>query len=118
MLFNTRWVVGAPALRDESGFGFGAKRAENPKSLSGHWDQKADAAAVGWSMVTGLCVGVGTIFFLLFQKGGPLSAVPMVLAGGAAIMAVTGVLFFKEPLSVTRVAGIVFAIAGLYLMRK
>jgi transporter family protein len=49
--------------------------------FSGHWDQKADAAGVGWSSVTGLCVGVGTIlFFLLFQKGGPLSAVPMVLA--------------------------------------
>jgi transporter family protein len=70
-------------------------------------------------MVTGLCVGVGTVlFFLLFQKGGPLSAVPMVLAGGAAIMAVAGVLFFKEPLSVARVAGIVLAIAGLYLLRK
>jgi transporter family protein len=86
---------------------------------SGHWDQKADAAAIGWSVVTGLCVGVGTIlFFLLFQKGGPLSAVPMVLAGGAAIMAVAGVFFFKESLSVARVTGIVFAIIGLYLMRK
>ena len=87
--------------------------------FSGHWDQKADAAGVGWSVVTGLCVGVGTIlFFLLFQKGGPLSAVPMVLAGGAAIMALAGVLFFKEPLSVARVTGIVLAIAGLYLLRK
>jgi transporter family protein len=87
--------------------------------FSGHWDQKADAAGVGWSVVTGLCVGVGTIlFFLLFQKGGPLSAVPMVLAGGAAIMAVAGVVFFKESLSVARVAGIFLAIAGLYLLRK
>jgi transporter family protein len=70
-------------------------------------------------VVTGLCVGAGTIlFFLLFQKGGPLSAVPMVLADGAAIMAVAGILFFKESLSVARVAGIVLAIAGLYLLRK
>jgi len=37
-------------------------------------------------VLTGICVGAGTIlFFLLFQKGGPLSAVPMILAGGAAI---------------------------------
>jgi transporter family protein len=87
--------------------------------FSGHWDQKADTAGIGWSVVTGLCVGVGTIlFFLLFQKGGPLSAVPMVLAGGAAIMAVAGVLFFKETLSVARMSGIVLAIAGLYLLRK
>ena len=87
--------------------------------FSGRWDQKADAAGIGWSAVTGVCVGVGTIlFFLLFQKGGPLSAVPMVLAGGAAIMAVAGVLFFKEPLSVARVAGIVMALGGLYLLKK
>ena len=48
--------------------------------------------------LTGICVGGGTVmFFLLIQKGGPLSAVPMVLAGGAALMAVAGILFFKEP---------------------
>lgn len=87
--------------------------------FSGHWNQKADAAGFGWSVVTGICVGVGTIlFFLLFQKGGPLSAVPMVLAGGAAIMAVAGVMFFKEPLSVARVAGIAMALGGLYLLKK
>ncbi len=86
---------------------------------TGRWQQTADAAGIGWSVLTGLCVGVGTIlFFLLFQKGGPLSAVPMVLAGGAAIMAVAGVLFFKETLTVARVAGIAMAIGGLYLLKK
>ena len=55
--------------------------------LSGRWDQKTSSAGVFYSVLTGLCVGVGTVFFfLLFQKGGPLSAVPMVLAGGAALM--------------------------------
>jgi len=69
-------------------------------------------------VLTGLCVGVGTIFFfLLFQKGGPLSSVPMILAGGAAIMAVAGILFFKEPASLTRLLGIVLALAGLFLLR-
>src|SRR6266568_8085767 len=78
--------------------------------FSGHWDQKADAAGIGWSVATGLCVGVGTIlFFLLFQKGGPLSAVPMVLAGGAALMAFVGILFFKEPPTLFRVLGIVLS---------
>ena len=34
---------------------------------------------------------VGTVFFVfLFQTGGPLSAVPMILAGGASLMAVVG----------------------------
>src|SRR5882724_1935455 len=64
--------------------------------VTGHWNQKANASGVWYSVATGVCVGAGTIlFFLLFQKGGPLSAVPMVLAGGAALMAVAGVLVFR-----------------------
>lgn len=87
--------------------------------FSGSWDQKADGPGIGWSVATGLCVGIGTIFFfLLFQKGGPLSAVPVILAGGAAIMAVAGVVFFKEHLSLSRLAGIIMSIVGLYLLRK
>ena len=39
-----------------------------------------------YSLLTRACVGAGTIaFFLLFQRGGPLSSVPAILAGGAAI---------------------------------
>src|ERR1044071_6840486 len=58
-----------------------------------------------------LCVGAGAIlFFLLFQKGGPLSAVPMVLAGGAALMAIIGIAFFKEPASWQHLLGIVLSI--------
>jgi bacterial/archaeal transporter family protein len=74
---------------------------------------------VFWSVLTGVCVGVGTIlFFLLFQKGGPLCAVPMILAGGAAWMAVAGILFFKEPVTTVRLAGIALALAGLFLLRS
>lgn len=87
--------------------------------FSGHWNQKADAPGIGYSIATGICVGVGTIlFFLLFQKGGPLSAVPMVLAGGAALMAIAGIAFFKEPPSAARLTGIVMAIVGLVLMKR
>src|SRR5260370_10459051 len=64
--------------------------------LSNRWDQKATNAGVYYSILTGLCVGVGTIlFFLLFQKGRPLSAVPMILAGGAAPMAIVGSAVFN-----------------------
>ena len=87
--------------------------------FSGSWDQKASGAGVFYSVLTGLCVGVGTIFFfLLFQKGGPLSAVPMVLAGGAALMAVIGIVFFKERTSLPHVLGIVLSIAGLILLQQ
>ena len=87
--------------------------------LSGHWNQTSSTTGVGYSVLTGMCVGAGTIaFFLLFQKGGPLSAVPMVLAGGAALMAIAGILFFKEPVAWPRVLGIVLALTGLFLLRS
>ena len=50
------------------------------------------------------------MFFVLFQKGGPLS-------GGAALMAIGGILFFKESASAPRLLGIVLALVGLYLLR-
>ena len=87
--------------------------------FGGQWNQAASAPGVFYSVLTGICVGVGTVvFFLLFQKGGPLSAVPMILAGGAALMALAGIFFFKEQPSVSRLLGITFAIVGLFLLRK
>jgi transporter family protein len=86
--------------------------------LSNRWDQKGTSAGVYYSVLTGLCVGVGTIFFfILFQKGGPLSAVPMILAGGAALMALFGFAFFKERASWQQIVGIILSIAGLFLLR-
>src|SRR5438876_1725851 len=87
--------------------------------VSGHWNQTSTTAGVWYSVLTGICVGAGTVaFFLLFQKGGPLSAVPMVLAGGAALMAIAGIVFFKEPVAWPRLLGIVLALAGLFLLRS
>jgi transporter family protein len=88
-------------------------------SFLNRWNQQSSAQGILYSVLTGICVGAGTIaFFLLFQKGGPLSSVPAILAGGAAIMAIAGILFFREPPSWQRIAGIVFAIIGLFLLRK
>ena len=87
--------------------------------LASRWDQRSTSGGVFYSVLTGICVGAGTIaFFLLFQKGGPLSSVPAILAGGAAIMAIAGILFFHEPPSWQRLLGVTLAIAGLFLLRK
>lgn len=87
--------------------------------LSGRWQQKFNMTGFNYSVLTGICVGAGTIaFFLLFQKGGPLSSVPAILAGGAAMMAVAGILFFHEPVSWQRLLGVSLAIVGLFLLRK
>ncbi len=87
--------------------------------LTSRWDQKSSLNGLFYSVLTGVCVGAGTItFFVLFQKGGPLSSVPAILAGGAAIMAMVGILFFREAPSYSRLLGIVLAITGLFLLRK
>jgi transporter family protein len=88
-------------------------------SLTGRWEQKVSLVGVNYSMLTGVCVGAGTVaFFLLFQRGGPLSAVPAILAGGAAIMAVAGIVFFHEAMSWQRMLGVLLAITGLFLLRR
>jgi transporter family protein len=87
--------------------------------FTGRWGQKFSAEGFWYSALTGVCVGAGTVaFFLLFQKGGPLSSVPVILAGGAAIMAIAGIMFFREPASWQRLLGVTLAIAGLFLLRK
>jgi transporter family protein len=87
--------------------------------FGGRWNQKFSAVGFNYSVFTGICVGAGTIaFFLLFQRGGPLSVVPAILAGGAAIMAIAGILFFRETPSWQRLFGVAFAIIGLFLLRK
>lgn len=85
---------------------------------SQRWSQTATSVGALYSVLTGVCVGAGTIaFFLLFQRGGPLSAVPAILAGGAAIMAVAGLVSFGEPARPLRLLGIGLSLIGLYLVR-
>jgi transporter family protein len=87
--------------------------------LSGRWSQKFTMSGLNYSVLTGICVGAGTIaFFLLFQKGGPLSAVPAILAGGAAMMGIAGILLFHETASWQRLIGVTLAVLGLFLLRK
>jgi transporter family protein len=86
---------------------------------TGRYEQKFTMLGFNYSAITGICVGAGTVaFFLMFQRGGPLSAVPAILAGGAAIMALAGVLVFHEALSWQRLTEIALSIAGLYLLRR
>ena len=87
--------------------------------LTGTWSQPVSMRGVGWSVATGVCVGAGTVvFFLLFQRGGPLSVVPAVLAVGTALTAIVGMAVLREPPSLARVVGVLLSVAGLYLLRK
>ena len=87
--------------------------------FTGRWNQPFSSHGFWYSALTGICVGAGTVaFFLLFQRGGPLSAVSAILAGGAAMMAIAGILFFHEAASWQRLLGIALALMGLFLLRK
>jgi transporter family protein len=68
--------------------------------FSGRWNQTATMPGINYSILTGVSSAsarYSSSFF--FQKGGPLSAVPAILAVGAALMAAAGIFFFKEPAS-------------------
>lgn len=87
--------------------------------LSGRWDQPAALPGYVYSALTGVCVGAGTVlFFLMFQRQAPLSAVPAVLAGGSAIMAVAGWTIFREEITTQKLLGLGLSLAALYLLRS
>jgi len=82
------------------------------------WDQPAEAQGYVFAILTGICVGAGTVlFFLMFQREAPLSAVPAVLAAGAGIMAVAGFVLFREPVTWQKVAGLALSVAALFLLK-
>ncbi len=85
----------------------------------GRWNQNITFDGVAYSALTGVCVGIGTIFFfLLFQKGAPLLVVPTVLALGCSLMVAIGIVFFKEPASLSKILGIALSILGLILLKR
>ena len=86
--------------------------------LSGQWKQPITTPGVFYSILTGNCVGVGTVFFfLLFQKGGPLGSADD-SGRRCSPMATVGICFFREPASWPRLLGIALSIVGLFLLRS
>ena len=85
---------------------------------SGKWDQPAAAPGYLYAVLTGICVGAGTVlFFVMFQREAPLSVVPGVLAVGSGIMAIAGFTLFKEPITWQKVTGLGLSVAALYLLK-
>jgi transporter family protein len=72
-----------------------------------------------YSLATGLCVGAGTIlFFQMFQRGAPLSSVPIVLAVGSGIMVLAGVVIFHDALGWRHWIGVLLALGAILLLRS
>lgn len=86
---------------------------------SGKWNQTASPPGYLFCVLTGICVGAGTVlFFLMFQKNAPLSAVPAVLATGSAVMAIAGWTIFREGITWQKVAGLALSLLALYLLKS
>lgn len=73
-----------------------------------------------FSMLAGVCVGLGTVlYFYIFSHGGELSiAGPLVLVGGVLLMAVAGIVIFKEDVSFIKIVGIILGIISLYMLKS
>ncbi len=75
---------------------------------------------VMFSIFAGICVGVGTVlYFYIFSHGGELSiAGPLVISGGVLLMAVAGIVFFKESVSFAKIMGIALCLVGIWMLKS
>jgi transporter family protein len=73
-----------------------------------------------FSIIAGICVGVGTVlYFYIFSHGGALSiAGPLVISGGVLLMAVAGIVFFKESVSFAKIMGIALCLIGIWMLKS
>jgi drug/metabolite transporter (DMT)-like permease len=74
---------------------------------------------VAYSLAGGFCAAAGSIcFFMVFSRGGLLSAAgSFVLIGSALLTIVGGFILFKEPLNAYRLAGIILGLISLFLLK-
>lgn len=81
--------------------------------------ESATSLGVAFSMAAGFCAAAGSIgFFLVFSRGGMLSAAgSFVLIGSTLLTILGGFILFKEPINACRVVGILLGLISLYLLR-
>jgi drug/metabolite transporter (DMT)-like permease len=75
---------------------------------------------VAYSLAAGFCAAAGSIgFFIVFSRGGMLTAVgSFVLVGSALLTILGGFILFKEPMNLYRIVGIALGLMSLYLLSK
>ncbi len=73
-----------------------------------------------YAVVGGILVSIFTIFSFKALEVGPgvSTVIPFIRVGGVLLVAILGVLVFKDKLTVNLVAGILFALIGVYLIFK
>jgi bacterial/archaeal transporter family protein len=81
---------------------------------------RIEGRSLGWAMAAGLAVGFASVlYFALLRKGAGLSMMgPVVLAGTTVVTTLAGFIFFGEKVTVFRIAGLVLATGGIFLLSK
>lgn len=71
-------------------------------------------------IVAGLFTGAAEIFYLtMFSKNTPVTiGSPLVVGGTIVVATILGIIILKEPMSATRIAGVVCVIVGLFLLTR
>jgi uncharacterized membrane protein len=78
----------------------------------------ATSRGVFYAILGGLFIGSGSIFYLFaFRQHAPLAiAGPIIFAGATLIMVLAGLIFFREKLNLTTLAGLVLTLGGIVLL--
>lgn len=71
-------------------------------------------------IAAGIFTGVAEIFYLtMYSKNAPITiGGPLVIGGTVVVAVILGLIFLKEPMGITKIAGILFVITGFVLLAK
>ncbi len=79
-------------------------------------DLNMDANSIKYGILGGIAAAVATILFFLAVESGPLSKVGPIVNMSLIITVLLGVVFMNEAMSLRVAAGVVFAIASIFLL--
>lgn len=86
------------------------------------FSRKFESNSIGmlYAVIGGILVSIFTTFSFKALEVGPSvsTVIPVIRVGGVLLVAVLGVLIFKDKLTINLVAGILFALIGIYLIFK
>jgi transporter family protein len=79
-------------------------------------DFNMDMSSIKYGIVGGIAAAVATIIFFLALEGGPLSKVSPIVNMSLLVSVLLGVILLKEAVNIRIAAGVVFAIASIFLL--
>lgn len=79
-------------------------------------DLNMDANSIKYGILGGIAAAVATILFFLAVESGPLSKVGPIVNMSLLVTVLLGVVFMNEAMSLRVAAGVVFALASIFLL--